>query len=211
MQLTHYENAKTALAEYTKVDDIKDFRDKAVAVQAYAKQANDYDLERDASIARVRAERRAGELLRDMDKAQGVLKQGDKLPQSPATTTGEQPKTLSEMGLTKDQSSKWQKLADVPEDVFEKAINNPAGWTNTGNHAKPISGSQILKTESPAKDPAKKIDTACLWLWGRLRDMENDKIFNRPLSEYLDEMTDGMKPDADRIIPKLKQWINDYE
>jgi len=206
MQLTHYENAKTALAEYTKVDDIKDFRDKAVAVQAYAKQANDYDLERDASIARVRAERRAGELLRDMDKAKG----GN--PQLLAADEGlDNPKTLSEMGLTYDQSSKWQKLADVPEDVFEEAINSPTGWTNTGNHAKPISGSQILKTESPAKEPTKKIDTACLWLWGRLRDMENDKIFNRPLSEYLDEMTDGMKPDADRIIPKLKQWINDYE
>ena len=177
MQLTHYENAKTALAEYTKVDDIKDFRDKAVAVQAYAKQANDYDLERDASIARVRAERRAGELLRDMDKAKG----GN--PQLLATDEGlDNPKTLSEMGLTYDQSSKWQKLADVPEDVFEEAINNPTGWTNTGNHAKPVSGSQILKTESPAKDPTKKIDTACLWLWGRLRDMENDKIFNRPLS-----------------------------
>ena len=207
MPLTHYENAKTALAEYQRIDDIKDFRDKALAVQAYARQANDFELERDASIARVRAERRAGELLRDMEKSTGG---GDTSGGSLARPP-QDPKTLSEMGLTKDQSSKWQKLADVPEDVFEKAINNPTAWTNTGNHAKPISGSQILKTESPAKESAKKIDTACLWLWGRLRDLENDKIFDRPLNEYLSEMTDGMKPDAERIIPKLKQWVNDYE
>ena len=65
-------------------------------------QANDHQLERDTAIARVRAERKCGELLRDMDKAKGVLKQGGKLPQSPATTTGEQTKTLSEMGVILD-------------------------------------------------------------------------------------------------------------
>ena len=69
MNLVKYENAKQALAEYKTVDEVKDFRDKTVAIQAYAKQANDYDLERDASIARVRAERRCGELLNKMDKA----------------------------------------------------------------------------------------------------------------------------------------------
>ena len=71
-------------------------------------QANDYQLERDAAIARVRAERKCGELLRDMDKAKGVLKQGDKLPQSPATTTGEQTKTLSEMGVILDGGADTQ-------------------------------------------------------------------------------------------------------
>ncbi len=68
MELIRYENAKQAIAAYKTVDDVKQFRDKAVAVQAYAKQANDYELERDAAIARVRAERKCGELLRGMKK-----------------------------------------------------------------------------------------------------------------------------------------------
>ncbi|MBL6985230.1 MAG: hypothetical protein ISR74_06510 [Candidatus Thioglobus sp.] len=41
-----------------------------------------------------------------MDKAKGTLKQGNKFPQSISATTEDKPKTLSEMGVSKDQSSK---------------------------------------------------------------------------------------------------------
>jgi len=58
MELVRYDAAKQAIAEYMTVDEVKDFRNKAIAIEAYAKQANDYGLEHDAAIARVRAERR---------------------------------------------------------------------------------------------------------------------------------------------------------
>ncbi len=101
--LTLYSNAKNAIAEYKTVDEVKNFRDKAVALEAYAKQANDYELEHDAAIARVRSERKCGELLRDMDMNDGGGDTcGGRLLRPPQS-----PKTLSEMGITKDQSSKW--------------------------------------------------------------------------------------------------------
>lgn len=31
--------------------------------------------------------------------------------------------TLSDLGITKDQASKWQQLAAVPRDEFERAVN----------------------------------------------------------------------------------------
>lgn len=192
MNLVKYENAKQAIAEYKSVDEVKDFRDKAVAIQAYAKQANDYDLERDASIARVRSERRCGELLKET-----VQHGGNRKSKSDGSTL----KTLAEMGVTKDQSSNWQKLAEVPEKEFEEIINDKG---------MPISGGQVLSTVSPPQT-TEKIDVSVLWLWGRLRDMEKDNIFARPLSEYVNSMTNGMKPDALRIIPKLTQWLNEYE
>lgn len=188
-----YQNAKQSIAEYKSVDELKQFRDKVVAIETYAKQANDFDLERDASICRVRAERRCGELLK-----QTPLNKGAATPSNETRTS----KTLKEMGITYDQSSNWQKLADVSEQTFEEIVNN---------RGLPISGGQILATTRPVESKQGKIDTNVLWLWGRLRDMENDKIFDQPLSEYIESMTDGMKPDALRIIPKLKQWLKDYE
>lgn len=195
--LVKYEAAKQAISEYKTIDEVKDFRNKALAIEAYAKQANDLDLERDAAIARVRAERKCGELLSETEKAKGQLKQGNSLPQSQPTTTGDKPKTLAEMGVTKDQSSKWQQLARVPDKEFEEAVNLPGAIPNT---------SQLLKREEKEQP---RMDSQALWLWGRLVDMERDRLFEKPVSFYLNEMTDAMRGDSESSILKLRRWINE--
>lgn len=199
-ELIRYENAKRAIAEYRTVDDVKHFRDIAVAAEAYAKQANDHQLEYDAAAARVRAERKCGELLRDMEKAKnrpgpGRGKAG--VSARPALTGT--PKTLSDMGITKDQSSKWQKLAAVPEKEFEEAISH--------RDVKPTT-SKLLKQVEPV--PQERMDANVLWWWGRLCDMDKGK-FDLPLEDVVEQMTEAMQRDALRIIPQLKKWVNSYE
>jgi hypothetical protein len=204
-EMVRYENAKRALAEYRTIDEVKHFRDVAFAAEAYAKQANDYQLEHDAAAARVRAERRCGELLAQMELAKGTRGQlvgpgviGGKDDRPPT----DQPKTLSDMGITKDQSSKWKKLAAVPEAEFEDAISQVA--------AKPSATSILRKSNPEPKPEPERMDADVLWWWGRFCDMEKGK-FSAPLSEVVNQMTDAMQRDALRIIPQLKRWVNDYE
>ena len=82
-------------------------------MQAYAQQAKDTELIRRATEIRLRAERRAGEMLTDMAE-RGERPKGRK-KQSHAAT-------LSELGVSKTQSSRWQKLAELNEGAFEKKV-----------------------------------------------------------------------------------------
>ena len=195
MQLVRYDAAKQAIAEYRTVDEVKDFRDKALAIEAYAKQANDYELERDAAVARVRAERRCGELLAEMDKAKG----GRPIENRSHDSTGfvAETKTLSDLGITKDQSSKWQRLAAIPEKEFEDAVSQP-GIKPTTTH--------II---SPKQESPPRMDSLALWFWGRLLDMERNGLFERSMDSLFSEMTDAMQQDAERLIPKLRRFVNE--
>lgn len=80
--------------------------------------------ERHAAEIRVRAERKCGELLAEMPKNKGAAYEGNpgkSDARSPDITT----QTLEEMGISKRQSSEWQKLAAVPEEQFEAAMAGP--------------------------------------------------------------------------------------
>ena len=112
--LTKYDAARYALAEAVKIDEVKDIRDKAQAMAAYARQAKDTEMVEWATELKVRAERRAGQMLIEADVSPGPKSQLSK-----ATTIN--PK-LADLGISRDQSANWQKLAAMPEKHFETAV-----------------------------------------------------------------------------------------
>ena len=68
---------------------------------------------------KLRAERRAGEMLAEMEKAKGTRGQlsGGSIVRPP-----ENRPTLSDLGIDKHDSSRWQKIAAVPEPDFERYL-----------------------------------------------------------------------------------------
>ncbi len=124
--LIRYDAARKAIAAAHRVDEAKKIRDKAEAVRTYAKLAGDLDMQNMAAEIRIRAERRAGQLLLEMAKNPGTRGEGrprkDGTKRRSASFTALPPK-LDDIGITKDQSSKWQRLALlVDESTFERAL-----------------------------------------------------------------------------------------
>ncbi len=85
---------------------------------AYARQAKDSELIQYATEIKVRAERRCGELLRDTERNKGATVKGRMAVERHDTHNA----TLSDIGLTRDESSRYQQLAAMPDDHFETAV-----------------------------------------------------------------------------------------
>ena len=116
-----------------------------MALQAYARQAQNVEMERQACEIRLRAERRVGQLLKGMDKAQGAREPGTDrgATRCPEVTASAQ-RTLADVGVTKKQSSQWQKLADVDSETFEQAVKQDRPTT-----------SGIIEQAAPPREPKK--------------------------------------------------------
>ncbi len=117
-ELAKYDAARHALSVAVQIDEVKDIRDKAQAMAAYARQARDTEMVQWATEIKVRAERRAGQMLAELPKAKGEILRGHTMGPRENDV-----KTLADMGITKNESARWQKLAAVNEAQFEQAIS----------------------------------------------------------------------------------------
>ncbi len=106
--LIRYDAARMALAECARIDDAADIRDKAAALAAYARQRDDNDMECWVREIHLRACVRIGELVRELDTAQGERtdltssQRGDEVSKSQA---------LADAGLSKSSAHRMEQLA----------------------------------------------------------------------------------------------------
>jgi hypothetical protein len=110
--MVHFEAARRALAEARSIDELRMIRNKAEALRLYVKQQGE-SLEMQNAVAEIklRAERRAGKLLATMPKNTGSRGQG--VPFHDGSTL-----TLKDLGISHQQSHRWQREAAVPEERF---------------------------------------------------------------------------------------------
>jgi len=89
----------------------------SLASQVVALPDDHCDLIKYATEIRVRAQRKAGEMLAQTEKSEGAKGIG-----TSAVDSNDRTPTLADMGITKDQSSNWQALASMSEQHFEAAV-----------------------------------------------------------------------------------------
>lgn len=112
------EGAKQALALASSVREVKDLRDKAEAIRLYTRQRDSsFEVQNSAAELKVRAERRLGELLREV-----VPHEGGRPEKRLQAATVSREARLQDMGIEKTQSHRWQQIATVPEARFEQYL-----------------------------------------------------------------------------------------
>ncbi|QIG93835.1 MULTISPECIES: hypothetical protein [Bradyrhizobium] len=189
-QLAKYDAMCRAIGAAYKVDEVKAIRDRAVALEHYSRQAHNTEAERQACEIRLRAERKAGELLRKLPKAKGG--QPSKKNRYPEGSS-----SLKANGITHKQSANWQKLAAIPEKQFEAAL--------TDQTQMPTTNGIIRATEPPKITPVAK---EALWLWGRLMDFaRDDGLLHRHPEDILETMTPDMLDDVHTLAPRVAAWL----
>jgi hypothetical protein len=122
-----YEAARAALSECSRIDECQDWADKAEALASYAKQADDDTLRKLADRIQARAVRRAGKLL-EVFKQQGA--RNDRLPDG-AVRKFTQTEAAERAGMSERQRVTAVRVANVPEEVFEAAVEGPRPPTVT--------------------------------------------------------------------------------
>ena len=112
--LVYYDAARKALEKAATFGEVKKIRDKAEALRQYARQSGEsLEMQNRCAEIKLRAERRAGELLEPINKGRPKKMYHDdtfSLPQ------------LSQMGISRLQSSRWKTIAKLPEPLFEQHI-----------------------------------------------------------------------------------------
>lgn len=193
--LVRYDAMCLAIAECHKVDEVTEIRHRARALEVYAAQAMNRDSERKAAEIRIRAERRAGQLLQEMKQLGKREKQGGNRTAKSRDTILK----LADIGISNDQAADWQKLAEVSQDQFEEALSQP--------HVMPTTQGVLAATGKLAPIPKLHLDHDALRAYGQIADFE--KIMGRPANELFRLMPDFQQEKMAELIPVVIAWLEE--
>jgi len=158
VQLIKLNSARRALIEASSLDEIKEIIDSALAFRIYAKAAKmGIEMQNNCAEINLRAQRKAGELLKEMEKNKGG-KPEQQTYQSQDETSKTHPK-LKDLGVNKTQSYRWQKIADVPQETFEEHINQTKSKSNELTTSSVLKIANQLNKEE--KHTTEKSDEMC--------------------------------------------------
>lgn len=130
--MVRYEAARHAIAEARNIDEAKDIADKALALQAYARQAKDPEMEAWVAEIRLRAKRRIGELSAGLETNEHRLHDRGSSNGTPTKIS-----TLTAAGISKTEAHRCEQIAAIPAEVFETYI------TEKKQSGKAVTGDEV--------------------------------------------------------------------
>lgn len=111
------ENAQAQLAQIKTLESGVDYLNKVKAIEVWAKaEKKDAELQNMIAEQKIRTQRILGQLLKENQVSKHGMNQYN--AESKDTTR----QSLQSFGITKDQSSTFQKIAALPEEIFEAEI-----------------------------------------------------------------------------------------
>ncbi len=120
------DNAKQQLMEIQSIEQAVDYINKVKSVETYLKATKqDDELLKLMQEQKIRSQRIAGQMLQQTDLNSGSKSQlsGKDVSGGHAYKPPEDDKpTLSDLGISKNESSTYQKIASIPEAVFEEEM-----------------------------------------------------------------------------------------
>jgi hypothetical protein len=195
-----YEAAKLAIMECFRTDECQDWADKMQALASYARQSQDYEMEKTALRIRSRAIKRGGEILKETEKAQP----GPKQLRDAADPQLGRKAAAEDAGLSARQAKTMIRVSNVPNEIFEQQVESENPPTIT---------SLAQQGTTPSKKPpmfeqlgmTKEAFQAGMYFRGDIED------FGKAIKKYdIQDIVDGSTPDQRHRIYNLIRQIDAF-
>lgn len=145
--------ATHALAEAKTLDDVKRIIDIAEAARTYARAAKlGLEAANHAAEVKLRAERKAGELLQQLERAPGA--RTDIQPDSSLERGSEYRAVLTDSDIAPTTAHRWQTAATVPADIFEEHV------VTVQQKQQELTSAGVLRLAEEIKQTGEAIDSA---------------------------------------------------
>jgi hypothetical protein len=182
-ELVRYDAMCRAIDAAFEVDEVKAIHDQAQMLQAAARVAKNTDAETRAYEIRMRAARKAGQILRKAEKSAGGR---------PPKNSGDEPQSLKsdvleKAGVKARDASDWERLSEVSEDDFEAALPT-------------MSVRDLIDKPTPVSDDA-------LLFIGTMRDFERRGYLASTPGRFMATMVETMLEEVYRIAPLASAWL----
>lgn len=118
--------------------------------------------------------------------------------------------TTAELGIDRRDVSSGRKLAEAEEaepGAIERAVDEVIA-----EGAEPTKAAVKAKlTKKPPKPEPDPVALAALWIWGRVKDFERDEVLRLDPEAVFGKMTEPMKNDVRRLLPRVLTFLNRME